>query len=216
MKGFRSHHPPSLDFSWRNVRKPYMSGTLSRPFHTKPLSFLLRCAAMRTLYVRHHIRVYRFIVRLVPDAGRAEDLVSEVFLDVWSQAGSFEGRSLVSTWILSIACFKALSAMRRRRETTLDETAMEMIADSADTPEQTVLTQDRSVQLRTCLAQMSREHREVIDLVYYHEKSVEEVAEIIQLPKNTVKTRTFYARKRLAQLLSVHPDFNFLVVARAA
>ena len=72
------------------------------------------------------------------------------------------------------------------------------------------------MQLRTCLAQMSREHREVIDLVYYHEKSVEEVAEIIQLPKNTVKTRTFYARKRLAQLLSVHPDFNFLVVARAA
>jgi Sigma-70 region 2 len=104
---------------------------------------------MRTLYVRHHIRVYRFIVRLVTDAGRAEDLVSEVFLDVWSQAGSFEGRSLVSTWILSIERFKALSAIRRRRETTLDETAMEMTADSADTPEQTVLNQDRSVQLRT-------------------------------------------------------------------
>jgi RNA polymerase sigma-70 factor (ECF subfamily) len=165
-------------------------------------------AAMRTLYVRHHIRVYRFIVRLVTDAGRAEDLVSEVFLDVWSQAGSFEGRSLVSTWILPVARFKALSALRRRRETTLDESAMEMIADSADTPEQTVLNQDRSVQLRTCLAQMSREHREVIDLVYYHEKSVEEVAEIIQLPKNTVKTRTFYARKRLAQLLSTHQDLT--------
>ena len=56
----------------------------------------------------------------------------------------------------------------------------------------------------------------MIDLVYYHEKSVEEIAEIIQLPKNTVKTRTFYARKRLARLLSTHRDFDHLVTARAA
>ena len=173
-------------------------------------------AAMRTLYVRHHIRVYRFIVRLVADTGRAEDLVSEVFIDVWGQAGSFEGRSLVSTWILSIARFKALSALRRRRDAQVDEASTEMVADTADTPEQTVLNIDRSAQLRSCIARMSREHREVIDLVYYHEKSIEEVAEIIQLPRNTVKTRTFYARKRLAQLLSIHRDFNHLVVARAA
>jgi RNA polymerase sigma-70 factor (ECF subfamily) len=63
---------------------------------------------------------------------------------------------------------------------------------------------------------MSREHREVIDLVYYHDKSVEEVAEIIHLPKNTVKTRMFYARKRLARLLSTHRDFDHLQVAQAA
>jgi RNA polymerase sigma-70 factor, ECF subfamily len=60
-------------------------------------------SAMRTLYARHHVRVFRFIARLVTDTGRAEDLVSEVFIDVWSQAGRFEGRSQVSTWILSIA-----------------------------------------------------------------------------------------------------------------
>src|SRR5271170_6681923 len=122
--------------------------------------------AMRLLYARHHVRVYRFIVRLVTDAGLSEDLMSEVFIDVWSQAGSFEGRSQVSTWILSIARFKALSALRRRRESELDETAMELLADTADTPEETLLNQDRSAQLRSCLAQMSREHREVIDLVY--------------------------------------------------
>jgi Sigma-70 region 2 len=99
--------------------------------------------------------------------------VSEVFIDVWSQAGRFEGRSQVSTWILSIARFKALSALHRRRESELDETAMEMIADTAE-PEQAVLNADLSGQLRSCLAQMSREHRQVIDLVYYREKSVEE------------------------------------------
>jgi RNA polymerase sigma-70 factor (ECF subfamily) len=79
-----------------------------------------------------------------------------------------------------------------------------------------ILVQDCSAQLRTCLALMSREHREIIDLVYYHEKTVDEVAEIIQMPKNTVKTRMFYARKRLAQLLSAHRDFDHLTASRAA
>ena len=171
---------------------------------------------MRTLYERHHGRVYRFIARLIYDAGSAEDILSEVFLSVWGQAGAFESRSQVSTWILSIAQFKALTALGRRRDGQLGEASSEMVADTADTPEQTVLHTDRNVQLRGCIAQMSPEHREVIDLVYYHDKSVEEVAEIIHLPKNTVKTRTFYARKRLARLLSTHRDFADLVTARAA
>jgi RNA polymerase sigma-70 factor, ECF subfamily len=176
-------------------------------------------SAMRTLYARHHVRVFRFIAHLVTDNARAEDLVSEVFIDVWSQAGPFEGRSQVSTWILSIARYKALSALlaqRRRRIVEFDDTAMGLIEDTADTPEQSLLNQDCSAQLRTCLAQMSREHREVIELVYYREKSVEEVAEIIQMPKNTVKTRMFYARKRLAQIMSTHQDFDHLIVAQAA
>src|SRR5690242_8328223 len=57
---------------------------------------------MQVLYGRHHVRVYRFGLRLVRDEQAAEDLVSEVFLDVWRQAGKFEGRSAVSTWLLAI------------------------------------------------------------------------------------------------------------------
>jgi RNA polymerase sigma-70 factor, ECF subfamily len=173
-------------------------------------------AAMRTLYARHHLRVYHFIVRLGSDTDRAEDIVSEVFLTVWRQAGSFENRSQVSTWILSIARFKALTALGRRRETQLDEASTEMVADDSDTPEQTVLHTDRTAQLRKCIAQLSSDHREVIDLVYYHDKTVEEVAKILHLPKNTVKTRMFYARKHLARLLATHEDFDHLVFAQAA
>ena len=171
--------------------------------------------AMRTLYDRHSTRVYRFILRIVGNATRAEDLLSEVFTDVWSQAGRFESRSQVSTWILSIARFTALSATRRRDESALDETTIVLLEDSADTPEEAMLKEDRSAQVRRCLAQMSREHREVIDLVYYHEKSIEEVADIIRAPKNTVKTRMFYARRRLAQLLSHHSDFDYLAAHAA-
>jgi RNA polymerase sigma-70 factor (ECF subfamily) len=94
--------------------------------------------------------------------------------------------------------------------------AMELIEDPADTPEEVVLNRDRSAQLRICLAQMSRDHREILDLVYYQEKSIEEIAEVIQIPKNTVKTRMFYARKRLAQLVSAHRDFDHLTASRAA
>jgi RNA polymerase sigma-70 factor, ECF subfamily len=174
--------------------------------------------AMRTLYARHNVRVFRFISRLVTEPGTAEDLVSEVFIDVWSQAGRFEGRSQVTTWILSIARFKALSALhrRRRRDAELDDAAMELIEDTADSPEQTVLNSDLSAQLRTCLSQMSQEHREVIDLVYYREKTIEEVADIMGTPKNTVKTRMHYARKRLAGLLSTHGDFDDHRVRQAA
>jgi len=157
--------------------------------------------AMQVLFARHHVRIYRFVLRLVRDQSKAEDLISEVFLDVWRQADRFEGRSTVSTWLLAIARFKALSALRRKPEEGLDEDAALEIEDLADNPEVTLEKKDRSAVIRKCLMGLSAEHREIIDLVYYHEKSVEEVAKIVGIPENTVKTRMFYARKKLAEML---------------
>jgi len=156
---------------------------------------------MQVLFARHHVRVYRFVLRLVRDETAAEDLISEVFLDVWRQAGKFEGRAAVSTWLLAIARFKALSALRRKPEQELDEETAAAIEDTADTPEVALQKKDKSEVLRQCLNGLSAEHREIIDLVYYHEKSVEEVAEIVGIPEATVKTRMFYARKKLGELL---------------
>lgn len=156
---------------------------------------------MQVLYGRHHVRVFRFGLRLVRNQQLAEDLISEVFLDVWRQAGRFEGRSAVSTWLLGITRFKALSALRRRTEAELDDEMAVAIADTADDPEVTVQKKNTGEALRECLTALSPEHREIIDLVYYHEKSVEEVAQIVGIPENTVKTRLFYARKKLAVLL---------------
>jgi RNA polymerase sigma-70 factor, ECF subfamily len=157
--------------------------------------------AMQVLFARHHVRVYRFVLRLVRNEASAEDLISEVFLDVWRQADRFEGRSAVSTWLLAIARFKALSSMRRKPDEELDDEAAGAIEDASDTPEVSLQKKDKGTVLRNCLEQLSREHREVIDLVYYHEKSVEEVAEIVGIPEATVKTRMFYARKKLSELL---------------
>src|SRR5262249_26538730 len=85
--------------------------------------------AMQVLYARHHVRVYRFVLRIVGNPSVAEDLISEVFLDVWRQAGKFEARSAASTWMLAIARFKALSAMRRKPEEELDEDMAGAIED---------------------------------------------------------------------------------------
>ena len=157
--------------------------------------------AMQVLFARHQVRVYRFVLRLVRNEATAEDLISEVFLDVWRQAGKFEGRSAASTWMLSIARFKALSSLRKRTEEELDEETAGALEDHADDPEVLLAKKDKAVLLRQCLSRLSADHQEVVDLVYYHEKSVEEVAGIVGIPEATVKTRMFYARKKLSELL---------------
>jgi RNA polymerase sigma-70 factor, ECF subfamily len=157
--------------------------------------------AMQVLYARHHVRVFRFVVRLVRDHATAEDLISEVFLDVWRQAGRFAGRSSASTWMLAIARFKALSALRRRPGEEFDADSAAAIEDDADDPEIALEKKDKSASIRKCLEGLSAQHREIVDLVYYHDKSVEEVAQIVGIPENTVKTRMFYARKKLAERL---------------
>jgi RNA polymerase sigma-70 factor, ECF subfamily len=157
--------------------------------------------AMRMLFARHQVPLYRWLVRLVRDESLAEDLLSEVFLDVWRRAVSFEGRSSVSTWLLAIARYKALSALRRRADAQLDDEFAAAIPDPADDPERTLQNKERDELLHRSLARLSPEHGEVIDLVYYHGKSVKEVAEVVGVAEATVKTRMFYARRKLAELV---------------
>ncbi len=158
--------------------------------------------AMRLLFARHHLRVFRFLARIVKNEETAEDLLNEVFLDVWRGARGFEARAQVSTWILGIARYKALSALRQRSYAALDDQVAEGLEDPADDPEVAMQKTDRGAVLQACLRQLSSAHRQVIDLVYYHEQSIEEIARIIGVPQNTVKTRVFHARKRIAELMA--------------
>jgi RNA polymerase sigma-70 factor, ECF subfamily len=158
--------------------------------------------AMRALFLRHKVRVFRFLLRLVGDAATADDLLSEVFIEVWRCASRFEARSKVSTWILAIARYKAASLRRRRRFEPLDDNAVALIEDADDDPETAVQKKNRAAVLGDCLKHLSPAHREVLDLIYYHEQSIPEVARIIGAPENTVKTRAFHARKRIAELMA--------------
>ena len=157
--------------------------------------------AMPVLFARHRTRVHRFVLRRVRSDGLAEDIVNETFLAVWQQAGRFEGGSSVTTWMLSIAHNKAVSALRKRREETLEEGVAEAIADGGDSPETSLAKVGKAGVLRACLDRLPDEQRMVMDLVYYHEQSVKEVAEVLAIPEATVKTRMFYARKKLSDML---------------
>jgi RNA polymerase sigma-70 factor (ECF subfamily) len=164
--------------------------------------------AMQVLFQRHNVRVYRFVLRLTGNAATAEEIVSEVFLEVWRHAATFQAKCQATTWILIIARHKAISALRRRGEAPLDDDMAATIADPCEDAEAALDRKDRGKMIRACLARLSPLHREIIDLVYCHEKSVDEVARIVGAPKSTVKTRMFYARSHMAKLLraaGLHP-----------
>ena len=110
-------------------------------------------ASMHVLYARHNVRVYRFILRIIGDASVAEDLVSQVFLDVWRTAGQFEGRSQVSTWLLAIARFKALTALRNRKHEDVDQDEVLAIPDTAENPEACMSRSQTCASLRKAVLQ---------------------------------------------------------------
>ena len=158
--------------------------------------------AMHILYSRHNVRVYRFILRIVRDASMAEDLVSQVFLDVWRTARQFEGRSQVSTWLLSIARFKALTSLRQRRFEDIDQDDVREIADEADTPEASLDRATTSAILRACVAKLSRPgaSRDHQPRLLSREVGRGGRRDHRHSPKHG-ETRMFYARKQLADLL---------------
>ncbi|MER8573159.1 sigma-70 family RNA polymerase sigma factor [Mesorhizobium sp. M1338] len=158
-------------------------------------------AAVRLLFMRHHVRVYRFVARQTGSEMMADDIANEVFLELWRQAPCFEGRSEVSTWLLGIARFKALSLLRKKKEDWIDDEAAAAVADSADTPEVVTMKGDKAAALRRFVDALPEEHRVVIDLAYYHGQSVSEIGEVLDIPVATVKTRMFYARKKLGEAL---------------
>ncbi|MGX5803030.1 sigma-70 family RNA polymerase sigma factor [Bradyrhizobium sp. Arg314] len=158
-------------------------------------------AAVRLLFMRHHARIYRFVVRQTGSEMMADDIANEVFLELWKQAPSFEGRSEVSTWLLGIARFKALSSLRKKKEDWIDDDDAAQIPDGADTPEVVTMKEDKAAALRRFVDALPEEHRTVIDLAYYHGQSVTEIGEVLEIPVATVKTRMFYARKKLGEAL---------------
>ena len=159
--------------------------------------------AFSQLYLRYQPRLVKYCSRVLRnDIAQAADLVDEAMFDVWRSAENFAGRSKVSTWIYSIARNKVVSWLRKTSEVTLDdESILDSMIDPAASPHEELALDDMKQQLLRLMDQLTEEHREVIRLTYFEDKSVREVANILDISENTVKTRMFYARKRLAQLL---------------
>lgn len=159
-------------------------------------------AAMKTLFAQHQLRVFRFVERILRNPAIAEELTNEVFLEVWRGARNFQGRSSVTTWILAIAHNRSLNVLRKRRELSWNEDDAAQIPDHQDDPEVASQKAGKSALLRKCSDALAPLHREIIDLVYYHEMSIREASEVLNVPEGTVKARLFNARKKLQELLT--------------
>src|SRR6185369_13471331 len=139
-------------------------------------------AAVRLLFMRHHARVYRFVARQTGSESMADDIANEVFLELWKQAKAFEGRSEVTTWLLGIARYKALSQRRRRKEEAIDDEIAAELPDSADTPEIATMKEDKGAAIRRMVNALAEEHRTVVDLAYSLGRSVTEIGDVLSIP----------------------------------
>jgi RNA polymerase sigma-70 factor (ECF subfamily) len=163
-----------------------------------------RQSAFERLYGLYEKRVYQYVSTLVYDAALAEEIVGDTMLAVWRGAGTFTGTSRVSTWIFGIARHKALDAIRRTNRHQQREVELDGAADMPnphDRPDEGVVRDELAAVTQRALALLSREHQEMLRLVFYEELPYEEISSLLRIPVNTVKTRVYYAKQRLKEQL---------------
>jgi RNA polymerase sigma-70 factor (ECF subfamily) len=156
-------------------------------------------AAFTNLYNATSKPVYYYLFRFLQDRDTAEDALVEVYTAVWKSAGNFQGRSRVTTWLFGIARNQALQALRKQRHHDALEDH-EDLADSEAPDLDESLANRESVQ--RALNRISPKRREILDLVFFHEMDYGEIAEVLGIPVNTVKTRVYYAKEALKQALA--------------
>jgi RNA polymerase sigma-70 factor (ECF subfamily) len=157
--------------------------------------------AFEDLYRIYHPRLTRFLANMLRRPQLAEEVLNDTMMVVWSRADSFNGASKVSTWIFAIAYRKALKALRRLDEPVEDSHA-ETRASLEAGPEQQLGERQTQQALLGAMGELSADHRAVVDLTYFHEIGYREIAEIMECPVDTVKTRMFHARRHLKKKLA--------------
>ncbi|MBW2241127.1 MAG: sigma-70 family RNA polymerase sigma factor [Deltaproteobacteria bacterium] len=158
--------------------------------------------AFEKLYEVYGPRIFRFAIRMVKDEGKAEEVVDDVMFEVWKSAGRFEARSKPSTWILGIARFRALNAIRGKKLDTRGIDDDTPIADPAEDAGEQLDRLTLAEQIKGALNDLSPEHREVVELTFFQGCSYKEIADIAGCPEGTVKTRMYHAKRKLQPILS--------------
>jgi RNA polymerase sigma-70 factor, ECF subfamily len=151
--------------------------------------------AFKELYLIYHRRLARFLMRMTSRHDLIEEVINDTLWTVWLKAGDFRGDSLVSTWIVGITYRRALKALRRHG------TARPMLVEDVAVAPDVQLEAENREWLGLALAELPLEQRMVMEFSYLMGHSCEEIAQIMQCPVNTVKTRMFHAREKLRRSL---------------
>ena len=161
--------------------------------------------AFNELYSRYHLPVFNFILRLILQKDAAEDILQEVFLAVWQGSNRFQSKSSVKTWLFRIAYHKSISWLRKdknlRQSLNIDELS---IFSDKPSPEGSLINHWQETQIKSAIAQLSHNHRSVIELTFVHGFSYKEIANIMKCPVGTVKSRMNYALRYLKTNLSIN------------
>ena len=156
--------------------------------------------AFRELYRKYQTRLTRFLANLVRQPQIVEEVLDDTLMVVWERAADFKGESKLSTWIFAIAYRKAMKAVRRYDAPIEDHDAENRASNDASPEEAFGQTRLHGL-LRGAMAELSPDHRGVVELTYFQDLSYREIAEIMDCPVDTVKTRMFYARRHLKRCL---------------
>jgi RNA polymerase sigma-70 factor (ECF subfamily) len=157
--------------------------------------------AFEQLYRAYYPRLTRFLINILRRATLVEEVLNDTMMVVWTNPDRYNGKSKVSTWIFAIAYRKALKALRRYDEPVEDKLA-ETRPSPEPGPEQQLGSREVQKVLLSAIGELSTDHRAVVDLTYFHEVGYREIAEIMDCPVDTVKTRMFHARRHLKNRLS--------------
>jgi len=157
--------------------------------------------AFESLYRRYHPRLSRFLTNLMRRPHLVEEVLNDTMFVVWNRPESYNGASRLSTWIFAIGYRKALKALRRYDD-PLEDLQAESRASGEPGPELQLGRRQSQEALLGAMGELSPDHRAVVDLTYFHEMGYREIAEIMECPVDTVKTRMFYARRHLKRVMA--------------
>ncbi len=157
-------------------------------------------SAFELIYRNFEQSVYRFALKKLNDPFEAADILHDVFLEVWRNAGRFEERGSVKSWIFAIAHSKVIGVFRKRAKVKLADEELELVDESPD-GERSLLSSEYGVLVRRCLAALKPDHRTVVELAFFEDMSYQEIASVVGIPEGTVKSRVFHAKQLLLHCL---------------
>lgn len=156
--------------------------------------------AFEELYRLYFPRLVQFLRVLTRNVHLTEEVINDAMLVVWQKAGTYNYTAKVSTWIFSIAYRRGLKAIKKMDEPV--DADFENTSGSIDfEPEHGLNCRQLKARIEDALNELPQEQRSVVALTYYHGMAYEEIAQTMECPINTVKTRMFHARRKLKSLL---------------
>jgi len=178
------------------------------------ISLLRRIAAgdreaLSELYEQYQRALFRYLCQLIPERGLAEEVLQDTLVAVWRSAGSFEGRSLLRTWLFGVARRQAHNALRLRGVQVVASEELAKVPDNGPGTEDQAIARAELQELARATQRLSLVHREVLALAFVNGLSYEEMSQVLEVPQGTVKSRLSNARRALRMLLEEpHHDAN--------